>query len=65
MVISIGYNIYNHVFQLPLLEYLAEISLTSLFIGVLIWLAGVRLSGHEGIADRYGGLRNFDERHRR
>ncbi|PAV02538.1 hypothetical protein CBG25_10290 [Arsenophonus sp. ENCA] len=52
-------------FQLDLPEYLAEISLISLFIGALIWLAGARVSGHEGIADRYWWLRNFDERHRR
>jgi len=65
MVISIAYNICNHVFQLNPPEYLAEISLISLFIGALIWLAGARVSGHEGIADRYWWLRNFDERHLR
>lgn len=65
MMIGIAYNIYNYVFQLDLPEYLAKISLISPFIGALIRLDGTRVSGHEGIADRYWWLQNFYERHHR
>jgi len=54
--------------QLPQLHFpmlIAQGAIMGIFIGALLWVAGARMGGHEGISDRYWWHRRFDDRCRR
>ena len=62
MVVGVGYSILNQLPQLDLPQYFAHGAVLSIFLGAVLWLAGARVSGHEEVCLKYGGVRHYHNR---
>ena len=62
MVGGVGYSVLAQLPQLNLPQFLSHGAVMSIFVGVLLWLVGARIGGHERVADRCWWVRHFDKR---
>lgn len=65
MVVGVGYLIFNQLLQFNMFQYFVYGVVLSIFVGVIFWLAGVRVGGYEQVCDRYWWVRYYDKRCRR
>jgi len=65
MIVGLACSVLNQLPQLHFTTLIAHGAIMGIFIGALLWVAGARMGGREGVSDRYWWHRRFDARCRR